>query len=296
MKLRHLVITLFIFTLGYAQDKGTITGTVTDLDMNDEPMPFATVMVKGTSIGINTDENGKYTLEVPAGTHTITFDFVGYQTSEVEVTIAAGETKTINQSISQSSVTLEQVMIEKVANRERETALLLEQKNATEIKQSIGAQEIARKGISDVEEGLTKITGISKVENRGLFIRGLENRYNNLLINDFAVPSNSPFNKIVPLDLFPTDIIGYMDVFKTFNPDIYGDFAGGTVNLHTAQYNESKTKVSLWPQMPIIQKASSGLVGETGTCHQYLAIDPQQENLLRRNQTVLSNLSGMLTR
>lgn len=244
MKLRHLLITLFIFTLGYAQDKGTITGTVTDFDMNDEPMPFATVMVKGTGIGVNTDENGKYTLEVPAGTHTITFDFVGYQTSEAEITIAAGETRTINQSISQGSVTLEQVMIEKVANRERETALLLEQKNAVEIKQSIGAQEIARKGISDVEEGLTKVTGISKVENRGLFIRGLENRYNNLLINDFAVPSNSPFNKIVPLDLFPTDVVGYMDIFKTFNPDIYGDFAGGTVNIHTAQYNESKTKIS----------------------------------------------------
>lgn len=62
----------------------------------------------------------------------------------------------------------------------KETALLLEQKNATVIKQSIGAQEMSRKGVSDVEEGLTKVTGISKVDGRGLFIRGLEDRYNNL--------------------------------------------------------------------------------------------------------------------
>jgi hypothetical protein len=69
-------------------------------------------------------------------------------------------------------------------NREKETALLLDQKKAIEIKQSIGAQEMSRKGVSNVQEGLTKITGVSKVESRGLFVRGLEERYNNLLIND----------------------------------------------------------------------------------------------------------------
>jgi hypothetical protein len=42
--------------------------------------------------------------------------------------------------------------------------------------------------LSNVQEGLTKITGVSKVESRGLFVRGLEERYNNLLINDLQVP------------------------------------------------------------------------------------------------------------
>jgi outer membrane receptor protein involved in Fe transport len=244
MKFKFLVITLFLFFAAFAQDNATIKGVVTDKDMNSETLPFATVTIKGTSIAASTDENGNYSLSVPAGTHTVVFTFLGYLDSTVSVTVAAGETKTVDQQLQSDSVQLENVVIEKTFNREKETALLLEQKNAVEIKQSIGAQEIARKGISDVEEGLTKITGISKVENRGLFIRGLENRYNNLLINDFAVPSNSPFNKIVPLDLFPTDIVGYMDIFKTFNPDIYGDFAGGTVNIHTAQPTESKTKIS----------------------------------------------------
>jgi len=243
MRLKFLVITLFTCLIGFAQN-ATIKGTVTDKDMNGETLPFASVSIKGTSFTATTDENGNYTLSVPAGTHTITFSFLGYTDAAETVTVATGETKTVNKELQSDSVMLEDVVIETSFNREKETALLLEQKNAVEIKQSIGAQEIARKGISDVEEGLTKITGISKVENRGLFIRGLENRYNNLLINDFAVPSNSPFNKIVPLDLFPTDVVGYMDIFKTFNPDIYGDFAGGTVNIHTAQANESRTKVS----------------------------------------------------
>src|SRR3970282_2278015 len=130
---------------------------------------------------------------------------------------------------------LKEVVVRTSVSRQKDTAILLDQKNAVVIKQSIGAQEMARKGVSDVEEGLTKISGITKVDGRGLFIRGLEDRYNNLLINDLQTPSNSPFKKIIPLDLFPTDVVGVLNIYKTFNPNISGDFAGATVNIETPQ-------------------------------------------------------------
>jgi outer membrane receptor protein involved in Fe transport len=76
-------------------------------------------------------------------------------------------------------------------------------------------------------------------------VRGLEDRYNNLLINDLAVPSNNPFQKVIPLDLFPTDIVGVVDVFKTFSPNIYGDFAGGTFNIATSKGTNAVTKLSV---------------------------------------------------
>jgi hypothetical protein len=72
----------------------------------------------------------------------------------------------------------------------------------------------------------------------------LEERYNNLLINDLQAPSNSPFKKIIPLDLFPTDIVGVLNVYKTFNPNISGDFAGATINIETTQPRASITKIS----------------------------------------------------
>ncbi|MFP9114079.1 carboxypeptidase-like regulatory domain-containing protein [Flavobacterium sp. RHBU_3] len=245
MKLRFLVILLLTFLTGLAQEKATLTGKVTDKDMGGEALPFASVMVKGTQLVTNTDETGMYTLQVPAGTYTIVFSFLGYENKEVKVTLAAGETKNIDQILGSSSVQLQDVVIEKVINREKETALLLEQKKAVEIKQSIGAQELSRKGIGDVEEGLTKITGITKVGSRGLFVRGLEDRYNNLLVNDLAVPSNNPFQKIIPLDLFPTDIVGVVDVYKTFSPNIYADFAGGTFNIATSKGSKEITKLSI---------------------------------------------------
>lgn len=244
MKLNFLVTTLLFTVFAFAQ-KGTVTGSITDKDMNNEALPFATVMIKGTTNGVNTDEQGHYSLSVSEGNHVLLISFLGYESAEIHFTIKSGETKTINQALGAKGVELQDVVIKVDQNREKETALLVEQKKAVEIKQSIGAQELSRKGVSDVEEGLTKMTGISKVGSRGLFVRGLEDRYNNLLINNLAVPSNNPFKKIVPLDLIPTDVVSVIETYKTFNPNIYGDFAGATFNITTSKVNNSITKLSL---------------------------------------------------
>lgn len=243
--LKFLLFTLFICTISIAQNKGTISGSLTDKESNNQPLPFANVLLKGTNISANTDIDGKYSLSVNPGTYTIIFSFVGYESVEKPVTVKANETVTLDQVLSSGGYTLKDVVVKSTASREKETALLLDQKNAVVIKQSIGAQEMSRKGVSDVEEGLTKITGITKVGSRGLFVRGLEDRYNNLLINELAAPSNNPFSKIVPLDLFPTNIVGVIDVYKTFNPNIYGDFAGGTFNIQTSKASKSVTKINL---------------------------------------------------
>lgn len=243
MKLNLSIVFLLLSLCTFGQ-KATISGVITDKDLNNEPLAFANIVIKGTTNGATTDIEGKYAIETTAGTHTLVFSFLGYESKELTLTIAEGETKTINQTLGSGSVSLQDVVVKATASKEKETALLLEQKKAVEIKQSIGAQEMSRKGVSDVEEGLTKITGISKVESRGLFVRGLEDRYNNLLINDLAVPSNNPFKKILPLDIFPTDIVSIIETYKTFNTNIYGDFAGGTFNIVTANSGKSQTKVN----------------------------------------------------
>lgn len=234
--LKFLFITLFICGISLAQNKGTISGVLTDKETNNEALPFANVLIKGTNISTNTEIDGKYSLNVNPGNYIIIFSFVGYESVEKPVTVKANETTTVSLSLSSGGYTLKDVVVKSTSgSREKETALLLDQKNAVVIKQSIGAQEMSRKGVSDVEDGLTKVTGITKVDGRGLFIRGLEDRYNNLLVNDLQTPSNSPFKKIIPLDLFPTDIVGILNIYKTFNPNISGDFAGGTVNIETTQ-------------------------------------------------------------
>ncbi|MDI1257016.1 MAG: TonB-dependent receptor [Flavobacterium sp.] len=237
MKLKLLLITLFIFAASFAQNKGTVSGIISDKDSNNEALPFANVMLKGTSVGTTTDIEGKYSLNVEAGDHVLVISFVGYETLEFPFTIKANETLEINKTIGSGSVTLQDVVLTTTVNKEKESALLLDQKNAVQIKQSIGAQEMSRKGVSDVATAVTKTTGITKQEGSGnIFVRGLGDRYNSTTMNGLPVPSNDPGKKNLNLEIFTTDIVESIGIDKVYNSKLYGDFAGGNVDIVSKDY------------------------------------------------------------
>ncbi|WP_442786862.1 TonB-dependent receptor domain-containing protein [Flavobacterium suncheonense] len=231
MKFKFLLVAFFATLSGFAQ-KGTVAGMITDKNLNNEVLPFATVLVKGTTNGTNTDENGKYTLTVSEGSHVLVVSFLGYESAEVPFTIAANETKTINLALDMKGVALEDVVIKTEPNRHKETTLLAEQKKAVEIKQTIGAQELSRKGVSDVATAVAKTTGITKQEGSGnIYVRGLGDRYNSTTLNGLPIPSNNPEKKNISLDIFPTDIVELVSIDKVYTGRITGDFAGGNIDI-----------------------------------------------------------------
>ena len=237
MKFKLSLIVLLVSILGFAQNKGTITGVLTDKDMKNEPLPFANAVIKGTTIGTSTDENGKYTLSIEPGSYVIQFSFLGYESAEEKIEVKAGEDLTINKELGSGTYQIQDVVIQKQANKEKETALLTEQKNAVEIKQSIGAQELSRKGVSDVATAVTKTTGITKQEGSGsIFVRGLGDRYNSTTMNGLPIPSNDPEKKNLNLEIFSTDIVEYVSIDKVYNSRLFGDFAGGNVDIVSKDY------------------------------------------------------------
>jgi len=221
-----------------AQSKGTVKGTLTDGEVNNEPLPFANVFIKGTTIGGTSDFDGNYTLSLNEGNHVLVFSFIGYQTVEKNIVVKANEILTINQKLSaKEGVTLDEVQIQATINRTKVSALLLEQKQAISIKTSIGAQELENKGISDLATAVTKATGVSKEEGSNtIFVRGLGDRYNATTLNGLPLPSNNPSRKNISLAIFSTDIVQKIDVNKIYNGTIYGDFAGANVNIVSKEH------------------------------------------------------------
>ena len=245
MKLRFLLLSLFFAATMFAQN-GTVTGTILDKEFNNEPLPFANIVIKGTKQGASTDENGKYSISLKPGNYTLVIGYLGYETKEIPFTIEANEKKVINHTLEASGVQLQDIQIVQTVSKEKESALLQEQQKAVEIKQSIGAQEMSRKGISNVEQGVAKISGISKVADRGIFIRGLDDRYNYLQVNGLNLVPSDPNLKTIPLNYIPTDIVRNIDVFKTFNTDLFQDFAGASINVITKDISSKPvTKISL---------------------------------------------------
>lgn len=238
MKKITLILTLFFAAILQAQNTGSISGKLTDKEYDNEPLAFANVLIKGTTKGATSDMEGAYRLEnLEAGTYTIIYSFVGYETQELEVTVVANTVTTVNVIMSASAASLAEVVITTSARRETETALLLDQRKAVEIKQSIGAQELSRKGVGDVATAVTKTTGVSKQEgSNNIYVRGLGDRYNSTSINGLPVTSNDPEKKNISLDIFPTDIVEFISIDKVYGPKISGDFAGGNVDITSVNY------------------------------------------------------------
>jgi hypothetical protein len=237
MKFKLFILTLFISTLAFSQNKGTVSGVITDKDYNNETLPFANVLLKGTQINGTTDIDGKYSLNAPAGSYVIQYSFIGYESAEVPIIVKSGETITLSKALGASSYKLDDVVITTTVNKQKETALLMDQKNAVEIKQSIGSQELARKGVSDVATAVTKTSGITKQEGSGnIFVRGLGDRYNSTTMNGLPIPSNDPEKKNLNLEIFSTDIVEYISIDKVYGGSTYGDFAGGNVDIISKDY------------------------------------------------------------
>ncbi|MBX2828627.1 MAG: TonB-dependent receptor [Flavobacteriaceae bacterium] len=241
MKKQLIFIALFISTLAISQT-GTIEGTLIDKDQNNEPLPFANVLIQGTTQGAQSDFDGNYIIEnIPTGTYTLEFSFVGYETRVIEnVVVENNKFTRLDVTMGQSAATLEQVVITVQTSREREEALLLAQQKAVTQTVAIGAQELSRKGVGDVATAVSKVTGISKQQGSGnIFVRGLGDRYNVTTLNGLPLPSNDPEKKNIDLSLFSTDIVEAINIDKTYNPKNYGDFAGANIDISSKDYRGS---------------------------------------------------------
>ena len=87
-----------------AAQQNQITGNITDV--NNQPLPGVTVLVKGTTKGTISDVNGNYSITVPSGANTLVFSFIGMQSQEVSIN---GQT-TINVKMQQDVIGIEEVV------------------------------------------------------------------------------------------------------------------------------------------------------------------------------------------
>ncbi|MBQ0734647.1 TonB-dependent receptor [Aquimarina celericrescens] len=243
MKRVFTVLALLLIGFSNAQETGTIAGKLLDKESNNQPLPFANVVVKGTTKGSSTDFDGLYEInDIPVGTYTIEFSFTGYQTVEVpNVLVEANKVSVVDATMGATAATLEEVVIKVVTNREREEALLLEQKAAVQIKESIGAEQLTRLGVSNASGATTKISGVSKTQGSGqIYVRGLGDRYLSTTLNGLPIPSDNIDKKNINLELFPSRFIGNVSISKTFSPANSADLASGNIDIVSKEVSKRR--------------------------------------------------------
>jgi outer membrane receptor protein involved in Fe transport len=240
------IISFFIIfscsvTAAFSQD-AIISGKITDGSTGDimrsVTVELLTKDKQSTKKGAYSDVTGKYTIKkVQQGVYSLRFRYVGYETKLIEnVEVPTGKNVTVNVTLSPETKKAEEVVVTARANKESKEAILAQRKNSAQVSDGVGQEEIAKLPDGDAGQALKRITGVTVVGDKFVYVRGVSERYNNTTLNGAALTSTEPDKKAFAFDMFPSEFLQSANVIKSFTPDMPGNFAGGLVQLNTIDF------------------------------------------------------------
>ncbi len=240
-----LFIGMLSFQISAQTNKGTIKGKVIDAE-SGEPIIGANVLLKGTTTGAASDIEGNYVIEnVPSGKYELIVSYISFAKTRIpNIIIKGGEVVIQNVALKPEAVAVDEVVVTSKADESYEAALLNKQKKSVSISDGISAEQIKRSPDATSSDALKRVTGISVVDNKFIFVRGTSERYSNALLNNSPLSSTEPDKKSFAFDLIPSNLLANTVIDKSYTPDKPGDFAGGLVNLNTIDFPD-KLKLNI---------------------------------------------------
>ncbi len=239
-----IVLIIGLFFNIQAQDMCTVRGKVTDGETG-EALIGAMIRVDNsepTIVSIS-DYNGNFSLEnVPVNAKQIVVSFLSYETKIInQLNLPAGSVKIINLFLNKTAAELSEVTVSAKALTNTENAVLIFQKKSSNLVNGISSEQISKSGDSDAASALKRVSGVSVSDGKYVFIRGLSDRYSMVTLNGAEIPGLDPNKNTVQMDLFPSNIIDNIIVYKSFTPDLPASFTGGFINVVTKTYPEKFT-------------------------------------------------------
>ncbi|MDT8408914.1 MAG: TonB-dependent receptor [Wenzhouxiangellaceae bacterium] len=224
---------------------GILSGRVVSSE-GEAPIAGARVFVSGTPVEVRTDDNGEFRVELASGEYSVSVLHADFATRTIDgVVVPANDETQRRFTLPPAGLELaEFVVIEPFIEGSLSSVVAL-RRESTAVTDVLSAEQISRAGDSDAGSALKRVTGLTLVDGSFIFVRGLGERYSSVLLNGADLPSPDPTRRVLPMDLFPTDIISQIVVQKTSDASMPGAFGGGTVQLKTVGFpDEFLLKVS----------------------------------------------------
>src|SRR5687768_16369103 len=219
--------------------KVRVTGVVRD-ESNNITLPGLPVEVVGGET-VYTDLDGRYVLKLAPGSYEVKVSMEGYESKTLKVDVD-GAARVIDANVGMTmtrfaetvQVTAPGFFMDAVTSSAE--AQLMERKAAPVITDNLGSQDMKKNADSDAAAAMSRVTGLSVVDNQYVFVRGLGERYSNTTLSGSTLPTTEPDKKVVPLDLFPAGLLDSVQVSKSYSPDRSAEFAGGLVQIQPLRF------------------------------------------------------------
>ncbi len=243
---RIVFLSLVLTSVFNSEAQSIVQGTVID-SLSAEPIPFARVKVEGQNNGANTDFDGKYQLKLAPGKYTLIFSMSMDGYLPVKRIVTVKENEKINLHIQlQKSKAVQQIEVMQVVHVKTEGAKSIEaddarRREAKGASDGMSKEQIQNTGASSAVEAVQMVPGLSIEDGKSVYVRGLGDRYSKTILNGMEIPGLDPDRNSVQMDIFPSTVIDNITVYKTFTPNLMGDFTGGLVDITTTDYPSERT-------------------------------------------------------
>lgn len=243
MKIHIIILSIFLIIFNsvcYAEitddddDKKPKTDAMLfgDVKSNGEHIPFATIKLKGTTVGTAADATGHFKLtDLPVGKQVFVISAIGYKSKEVNVTLISKKGVVVLVELKPDNIGIEQVVVS--ADRNERS-----RKETPTIVNSINPKLFKRTQNVTLSDGLNFSPGLrmeNNCQNCGFSqvrMNGLEGPYSQILIN--SRPVFSGLAGVYGLELIPANMIERVEVIRGGGSAMYGSNAiAGTINLIT---------------------------------------------------------------
>ncbi|MDZ7691218.1 MAG: TonB-dependent receptor [Balneolaceae bacterium] len=245
--LKYVLIILIsiVFTIPSLAQTGEIEGKVID-SSTGESIIGANILVMGTDQGTATDMEGEFELDVTPGTYDLRVSYISYaQQTVTGITVNSEEEVELTIRLQPQTSEMEEVVVAASALRNTEEAAITLQRRSPNMLNAISSEMFSNTGDDNAAAALKRVTGVSVEGGKYVYVRGLGDRYSKTTLNSATIPGLDPSRNTVQMDMFPTDLIEDIVVYKTFRPDLPGDFTGGLINMNTKAFpDEFSLKVS----------------------------------------------------
>jgi len=212
--------------------KGKVQGEVRST--TGELLKGVRIFVKNTSTDAVTTGAGRFRLQLPVGQHTLSLTHPKYSTEILRsIEVKEDATSKVEAKMTPAGLVLDDFVVLAPRVGGSIEALIEVRRKSTEVADVMSAEQISKTGDGDAAGSLRRVTGLTLVDGKYVYVRGLGERYSSTLFNGISLPSPDPFRRVVPMDIFPVQILDSLVIQKSFSPDMPGEFGGGTVVLNT---------------------------------------------------------------
>jgi hypothetical protein len=227
---------LLLLLLSGTLSAGTLKGKLFEA-ATGEPALGVVITIEGTNIHDISGLDGSFSINnLQKGSYRLIISHISYAPIQKEFLIDGNETVRLELKLEAASLSLDEIAVTAKRDGSSDHTARQMERNASQVMNIVSGKTIQISPDLTVANVIQRISGVSIERNSNgdgqyAILRGMDKRYNYTLVNGVKIPSPDNKYRYVPLDIFPSDLLERLEVYKALTPSMEGDAIGGAVNM-----------------------------------------------------------------